>query len=158
MDDETPEQPVRADHLTRFRNGMQRPANAGIKKGGKHKKTRLKEEAGDRINEELAKLCKLFVGKSAPEIMESMDYNPVIHAILIAKHMYMDPAIQQKYVEKLMNKRDADAKADTKVQQITRHEVVFITDQQPQPGQIIEATPIYPKPLPFIPTLDDDDN
>lgn len=109
-----------------FKPGNPKPPGSGAKKGQKFKKTLERENAHVEQRQELARLCKLHAGKTAEEIMEVMNYDPLVHGIMLALDPTTQPAIQQKIMESLMKKKYPDLKTvENKGEVVNRLEIVL---------------------------------
>lgn len=135
-EDEVKEGPGRGGK-SRFKPGTSGNPK-GRPKGIRDKRLTAVEDANDRLMDELSVLCKQNTGKSAQEIFEIMDYNPLIHAIRLVQELKHEPQAQIKLINMLLNKQFADLKSvDTTSNEIKTIRIEF---EDPFERPAIEAS------------------
>lgn len=94
-----------------FQKGNPKPAGSGAVKGQKYKKTIARERAHEEQMEELRDLSSKYAGKSAREIMEAMNYDPLIHLIQLVTAEHTQESVRQKLLADLVKRVHPDLKS-----------------------------------------------
>lgn len=128
--------------MSKFTPNTPRPAGSGMQKGQQTAKTLAKTNAHAMEVAEVKRLCKLHAGKSAAEIMDALDYDPIIHGVVLALSKHTTEATVEKLVKTLTTVKHPSLKSmEVKGEQITTIRVVF-----GQPDETVElegvATPL----------------
>lgn len=135
-----------------FYPGKPKPAGSGAVKGQKYAKTIKREEAYGKMMDEVARVSKEMRGKTAEEIMNEMDFDPIVHLIMVAREETTKPVDKIKALTALAQKVHPDKKEikqdiETTIIHTIGDSYDSLTDETDEPP-IIEGT--------FRPVLPDD--
>lgn len=114
--------------MAKFTSGNGRPPGSGSKPGQKYGKTVAREEAVVALRRETNEIMKRYAGSgmTAEEIMEDMDFEPLVYAALMVQQNALKPSDTIKLLDMLVGVKHARKKAvETTGETITRIEVVM---------------------------------
>ena len=114
--------------MSKFTKGQPKVPGSGSKLGQQYKKTKDREEAAPKLRAEINAISKRYVGTgmTAEEIMDAMEFDPMVEAIVLCQQPTVKDGDRIKLLEMLIGTRHAKKKAmEHQVEQINRIEIVM---------------------------------